>query len=131
MVSTVLPAENGHSAGGMLSATYKSGTNRLHFEGEDRYVNNAMLHRAYFNLGSQCAVQLSRTGQLWSAGRSYIPKLYDGRNKTFFLFGWSRHHEKYNQSGLRRRAHAGDVEWRLHLRRLGLSDLRSRLHHTG
>ena len=52
MVSTVFPAEYGHSAGGMLSATYKSGTNRLHFEGEDRYVNNAMLHRAYFNLGN-------------------------------------------------------------------------------
>ena len=48
MVTTVLPAENGHSAGGMLSVTYKSGTNQLHFEGEDRYINNAQLHRAYF-----------------------------------------------------------------------------------
>src|SRR5947208_614143 len=50
MVTTVLPAENGHSAGGMLSVTYKSGTNKLHFEGEDRYINNPLLHRAYFNL---------------------------------------------------------------------------------
>src|SRR5689334_19445883 len=49
MVTTVLPAENGHSAGGLLSATYKSGTNKLHFEGEDRYINNSLLHRAYCN----------------------------------------------------------------------------------
>ena len=61
LASTVLPAEFGHSAGGMLSATYKSGTNRFHFEGEDRYVNNDMLHRAYFNLGN--ALQLSRAFQ--------------------------------------------------------------------
>src|SRR2546423_737531 len=41
MVTTVLPAENGHSAGGLLSATYRSGTNALHGEAEDRYLNNA------------------------------------------------------------------------------------------
>ena len=43
MVTTVLPAENGHSAGGMLSATYKSGANQLHVESEDRYVGNPIV----------------------------------------------------------------------------------------
>lgn len=94
--STVLPAEYGHSAGGMLSTTYKSGTNNLHFEGEDRYINNDMLHRAYFNLGnapfSYHELASLVTGPVW------LPKLYNGRNKTFFLFGWSMHHEKYNAS---------------------------------
>jgi hypothetical protein len=94
--STVLPAEYGHSAGGMLSATYKSGTNRLHFEAEDRYVNNAMLHRAYFNLGN-APFSYHELSALVS-GPIVIPRLYDGKNKTFFLFGWSRHHEDYNQS---------------------------------
>ena len=94
--TTVLPAEYGHSAGGNLGATYKSGTNDLHFEGEDRYVNNDMLHRAYFNLGnapfSYHELSSLVTGPVW------LPKVYNGRNKTFFLFGWSMHHEKYNQS---------------------------------
>ncbi|MEO7142671.1 MAG: carboxypeptidase-like regulatory domain-containing protein, partial [Bryobacteraceae bacterium] len=94
--STVLPAEYGHSAGGMLSATYKSGTNDLHFEGEDRYVNNAMLHRAYFNLGN-APFSYHELAALVT-GPVFIPKIYNGRNKTFFLFGWSMHHEKYNQS---------------------------------
>ena len=50
MVTTVLPAENGHSAGGLLSATYKSGTNQFHGEAEDRYMNNALKHRDFFQL---------------------------------------------------------------------------------
>ncbi|HLJ17275.1 MAG TPA: carboxypeptidase regulatory-like domain-containing protein [Bryobacteraceae bacterium] len=96
LASTVLPAEYGHSAGGMLSATYKSGTNRFHWEGEDRYVNNAMLHRAYFNLGN-APFSYHELSSL-ASGPVYIPKLYHGNNKTFFLFGWSMHHERYNQS---------------------------------
>ncbi len=97
LVTTVLPAENGHTAGGMLSATYVSGTNQFHFEAEDRYIDNPMLHRAYFNL--------ARSTQPFSyhelaglvSGPVYIPKLYNGKNKTFFMFGISRHDERYFQ----------------------------------
>jgi Carboxypeptidase regulatory-like domain len=96
LASTVLPAEYGHSAGGLLSATYKSGTNRLHWEGEDRYINNSMLHRAYFNLGN-APFSYHELASI-ASGPVYIPKIYNGKNKTFFLFGWSMHHERYNQS---------------------------------
>lgn len=96
MVTTVLPAENGHSAGGMLSATYKSGTNDLHVEAEDRYVGNPMLHRAYFNLGN-APFGYHELGNLVS-GPVFLPKIYNGKNRTFFLFGYSRHHEVYDQS---------------------------------
>jgi hypothetical protein len=95
LATTVLPAEYGHSAGGTLSATYKAGTNELHFEGEDRYVNNAMLHRGYFNLENAPFSYHEPSGLL--SGPVLLPKIYNGRNKTFFLFGWSMHHEKYNQ----------------------------------
>lgn len=97
LTSTVMPAEYGHSASGMLSETYKSGTNAFHFEGEDRYVNNAMLHRAYFNLQGNAPFSYHELSSLVS-GPVIIPKLYNGRNKTFFLFGWSMHHERYDQS---------------------------------
>ncbi|MCC6363324.1 MAG: TonB-dependent receptor [Bryobacterales bacterium] len=96
MVTTVLPAENGHSAGGMLSATYKSGSNQLHVEAEDRYVGNPMLHRAYFNLGN-APFGYHELADLVS-GPVYLPKLYNGKNRTFFLFGYSRHNEVYDQS---------------------------------
>jgi hypothetical protein len=96
LVSTVLPAEYGHSAGGMLSATYKSGTNDFHFEGEDRYVNNDMLHRAYFNLGN-APFSYHELSSLVT-GPVFLPKIYNGRSKTFFMFGWSMHREKYDES---------------------------------
>ncbi len=97
MVTTVLPADSGHSAGGMLSITYKSGTNNLHMEAEDRYINNALLHRAYFNLLRPTAPFSYHELSGLLHGPVYIPKLYNGKNRTFFLFGWQRHHEKYNQ----------------------------------
>ena len=97
LVTTVLPAENGHSGGGLLSATYVSGTNQFHFEAEDRYVNNPMLHRAYFNLQrSNAPFSYHELAGLVS-GPVYIPKLYNGKNKTFFLWGISRHDERYIQ----------------------------------
>ena len=97
MVTTVLPADSGHSAGGMLSITFKSGTNKLHMEAEDRYINNPLLHRAYFNLLRPTAPFSYHELSGLLSGPVYLPKLYNGKNRTFFLFGWSRHHEKYNQ----------------------------------
>jgi Carboxypeptidase regulatory-like domain len=97
LVTTVLPAEYGGSAGGMLSETYKSGTNAFHFESQDRYVNNAMLHRAYFNLTGNAPFSYHELSSLVS-GPVIIPKIYNGRNKTFFLFGWSMHRERYDES---------------------------------
>ncbi len=97
MVTTVLPADSGHSAGGMMSMTYKSGTNTLHGEAEDRYINNPLLHRAYFNLQRPTAPFNYHELSGLISGPVYLPKIYNGKNRTFFLFGWSRHHEKYNQ----------------------------------
>lgn len=96
LVSTVLPAEYGHSAGGMLSETYKSGTNAFHFEGEDRYIGNSMLHRAYFNLLGNAPFTYHELSALVS-GPVVLPKIYNGHDKTFFMFGFSHHRENYDQ----------------------------------
>jgi hypothetical protein len=97
LVSTVLPAENGHSAGGLLSVTYKAGTNQLHVEAEDRYVNNALLHREYFQLPRRTTPFTYHSPSALISGPVILPKIYDGRNRTFFLFGWSRKHAKEDQ----------------------------------
>jgi len=94
--TTGVPAEIGHAAGGMISYTFKSGTNQLHMSGEDRWISKSMIHRNYLE-------QLDRTypytyhemmGTI--SGPVYIPRLYNGKNRTFFLFGYGRHHEKEN-----------------------------------
>jgi hypothetical protein len=94
MTTTVMPAEFGHSVGGAMSLTFKSGTNQLHGEAEDRYINNALLHRNFFVLSRPTRPFSYHNMAGLLSGPVYLPKIYDGRNRTFFLFGFSRHHEK-------------------------------------
>jgi hypothetical protein len=81
-------AEFGRVGGGIVSMTTKSGTNQLHgvvfsFSQNDKL--NAAPYRNTFD----------RKGHLryWRGGADvggpvYIPKLYDGRNRTFFFAGF-------------------------------------------
>ena len=87
ILTTALPAEYGHSGGGIMNISYKGGTNQLHGLAEERYVGKKMIHRSY----SDPAVPGGTFSfHLMSANISGPIK----RNKTFFLVGWQRHHER-------------------------------------
>ena len=87
VLTTALPAEYGHSGGGIMNISYKGGTNDFHGLAEERYVSKKMIHRAW----SDPAVPTGPFSfHLMSANISGPIK----RNKTFFLFGWQRHHER-------------------------------------
>ncbi len=99
--TTGTPAEFGHPAGGLMSVVFKSGGNEFHGSGEDPYINKHMIHRTYLE-------QLARTNpfsyhetSFLFTGPVVIPKIYNGRNKTFWLAGWERHLENAGTSGLR------------------------------
>jgi len=47
VLTTALPAEYGHSGGGMMNIALKSGGNQLHGLAEERYMSKDMLHRAW------------------------------------------------------------------------------------
>lgn len=103
LFTTGLPAEFGHSGGGFMTTVFRSGTNQLHGSAEDRYINRVMIHRTRLE-------QLPRTNPFGYhelsatlGGPIIFPKLYDGRNRTFFFFGFQRHHEKASET------YAGDV----------------------
>src|SRR3954447_761765 len=94
LFTTGMPAEYGHSAGGLLSTVFKSGTNQFHGSLEDRYINKVLVHRTYLE-------QLPRNNPFTyhemsatMGGPIYIPKIYNGKDKTFWFFGFQRHHEK-------------------------------------
>ena len=83
-------AQYGRTGGGVISANLKSGTNRVH-DAVYEYWRNKLLNANTF--------QANRAGQprspfLWNQpgatfnGPVFLPKLYDGRNRTFFLFSW-------------------------------------------
>ncbi len=115
MWTTGLPAEFGHSSGGILSAVYKSGTNGFHGSAEDRYLNGSLVHRQYFDQLKRCDVGMPCNP--WSyhemsataGGPVYIPKIYNGKDKTFWFFGFQRHHEKVSETAITNVPTAGDV----------------------
>ncbi len=87
--TTGAPAEIGHASGGILAMTFKSGTNQLHGAFEDRYTNSTMTHLGY--LQQSALTQLQYHQILASiSGPVVLPKIYNGRNKTFFMFAYGR-----------------------------------------
>ncbi len=97
--TTGIPAEIGHSAGGAYSLTTKSGTNELHFTAEERYINKDWLHRQVFNQFSTTTPFEYHNFNTTLSGPIVIPKLYNGRNRTFFLLGYRLdydHEQNYN-----------------------------------
>jgi hypothetical protein len=104
VLTTALPAEYGHSAGGVVSIVKKTGTNELHgmgtFYGHDRQ----MQQRNFFDQSSFSQPVVGFPNGITPffflnpeanvGGPIFIPKVYNGRNKTFFFFGWNKIIEK-------------------------------------
>jgi hypothetical protein len=86
--TTGIPAEIGHSGGGAYNLTTKSGTNELHFSAEERYINKDWLHRQVFNQISTTTPFEYHNFNATISGPISIPKLYNGKNRTFFLLGY-------------------------------------------
>ncbi len=98
VLTTALPAEYGHSGGGIMSITYKSGTNELHGLAEERYMSRQMIHRNWQDANKPTNVFGFHLVSGRISGPVVLPKLYNGRNKTFFLLGFQRHHEKASEN---------------------------------
>lgn len=95
VLTTGVSAEYGHSAGGSMKMVYKSGTNQLHASFEDRYLNGKWVHRHFLEQIQRPNVPWSyQTFDLVVHGPVVIPKLYNGRNKTFWLSDYAINHER-------------------------------------
>ena len=92
VLTTGIPAEYGRTGPGLLVSVMKSGTNEIHGSADDHWECGVCIHRKYFDtLPSETVYHQF---QFSLSGPVYIPKLYDGRNKTFFLLGYAQHHER-------------------------------------
>jgi hypothetical protein len=103
VVSGTLPAEYGHSAGGVMTVSKKSGTNEYHGEASDLGRTRSMAHRQFFNAYKTSDPQPGAPDGVpaWFmqldaslSGPISIPKIYNGKNKTFFFFGYQKLIEK-------------------------------------
>jgi hypothetical protein len=86
MLTSGYAAEYGRYAGGMLTVVTKSGSNRLRGALYEFLRNDAMDASGYFD-AAKSKLRRNQFGATLS-GPVYIPKLYNGRNRTFFLFTW-------------------------------------------
>ncbi len=91
-------AEFGQVGGGLFNFTSRSGTNKYHGSGYDYFVNEAFNAGIPFtNNGSNELVRpRARRNNFGGTfgGPVYIPKLYNGRNRTFFFLNYEKYLNK-------------------------------------
>jgi hypothetical protein len=86
-------AEFGQVGGGLFNITMRSGTNQYHGAGYDYLVNEA------FNASTPFTNKLPRTRRndfgFNLGGPVWIPKIYNGKDKTFFYYNREQYREFY------------------------------------
>ncbi|MCW5963419.1 MAG: carboxypeptidase regulatory-like domain-containing protein [Bryobacterales bacterium] len=90
MQTSTYDASIGHTLGSVMNVSTKSGTNQLHGEAHWFVRNNAFDAPNFFsnlNNTKEPVYQDNRYGAS-VGGPVFIPKSYDGRNKTFWFYAW-------------------------------------------
>ena len=83
VVSNAFNAEYGGFGSWFTSVQIKSGANALHGSVYNHYVNNALNARSFFQ--KQVTAGNQNEGGFTLGGPVVLPKIYNGRNKTFFF----------------------------------------------
>lgn len=88
VLSSVFSAQYGQGQG-ITSYHVASGTNKLHGTVHEFVRNDSFDARGFFP--AKTAINKQNEYGFAIGGPVYIPKLYDGRNRTFFRFTWSQY----------------------------------------
>ena len=95
--TSAMPAEYGHTAGVGVSIVKKSGANEIHGTASEQFRTRSMQERKFFDQYRLSQVQpgysikppplIVQNPDASFSGPVYIPKIYNGKNKTFFFYG--------------------------------------------
>ncbi|MEX2260775.1 MAG: carboxypeptidase-like regulatory domain-containing protein [Bryobacteraceae bacterium] len=90
MQTATYDASIGHTIGSVVNVSTKSGTNQLHGEAHWFTRNSAFDAPNFFNnkAGTEPPKYRDNRYGASAGGPVYLPKLYDGRNKTFWFHAW-------------------------------------------
>jgi len=96
VTTSTVPSDFGRTSGGVESFTTKSGTNKFHGAAFDLFRNEALNANNWFNNLQHLPRNVDKKNDYGGtfSGPVWIPKLYNGRDKSFFFFSW----EQYRQS---------------------------------
>jgi hypothetical protein len=88
-------AEFGQAGNAIMNVTMRSGTNQIHGSAYEYYANEAFnAGQPFTNDGNGHLVRTQQRRNDYGftvGGPVRIPKVYDGRNKTFFFFNWEQY----------------------------------------
>jgi hypothetical protein len=93
VITTTYSAQYGHTSGGFIEYTSKSGTNKIHGSAYEYFANDALNARGFFAPAPLKKTPIRSNSFGFSAGGPVvIPHVYNGHNKTFFYlnFDWTR-----------------------------------------
>lgn len=85
--SSQLAADYGHTAQAVTSFVLKSGTNQLHGSAFEYFRNDKLDARSWF--AAQRAITRQNEFGVTVGGPVWLPKIYQGKDKTFFFFSWT------------------------------------------
>jgi hypothetical protein len=86
-------ADTGRQAGGVMTMVLKTGGNQVHGSMFEFLRNNDLNARNFFDGPSPSTLRRNQFGATLS-GPVWIPKIYNGKNRTFFLFSWDAGHQR-------------------------------------
>ncbi|PYY06664.1 MAG: hypothetical protein DMG69_22725, partial [Acidobacteria bacterium] len=91
VITTSYLAQYGHTSGGFIEYTSKSGTNTLHGSAYEYFGNDALNAAGFFGKAGKTPYRNNDFG-FTVGGPVVIPKVYDGHNKTHFFVNidWTR-----------------------------------------
>ncbi|HWB96786.1 MAG TPA: TonB-dependent receptor, partial [Bryobacteraceae bacterium] len=91
-----MSAEYGRFNGGVISVVTKSGTNELHGTAYEFHRNSYFDANSFFNNRAGIPLGALKRNQVGGAigGPVMIPKLYNGKDRTFFFFDYEAFREK-------------------------------------
>ena len=97
-------AEFGQATGGIMSFASKSGTNNLHGTAYEFLRNNAIDANNFFNNARSIARPIYKQHDFGFSvgGPVVIPKLYNGKNKTFFFVSYEAFRNREGATGAQR-----------------------------
>ncbi|MBI3209674.1 MAG: TonB-dependent receptor [Candidatus Solibacter usitatus] len=91
-------AEIGKMAGGVLNMVLRSGTNQFHGDIFEFERNNIIDARGFFDT-RKLPLHRHQYGATL-AGPVWFPKLYNGHNRTFFMFSWESYKNNVTTSSI-------------------------------
>jgi hypothetical protein len=95
-------AQYGRTGGGVVSLTTKAGSNELHGVAWDYYLATNVLQAnlwAYNRIGAHLPVYHVGDFGFEADGPVYLPKVFNGRNKLFFLFTYEGSRQPLQEGG--------------------------------